>query len=51
MLDLEKRYETCTNVLSDAKCFSSMSKNKFFVQNILGAGISSCGVITMSIKD
>jgi hypothetical protein len=48
---LEKRFETCADVLSDAKCFSSMSKNKCFVKNIQGAGIPSYGAITMSIKD
>jgi hypothetical protein len=51
ILDLEKRFETCADVSSDAKCLSSMSKNKCFVQNILGAGISSYVVTTMGIKD
>jgi hypothetical protein len=51
ILDLEKRYENLADVSSDAKHFSCMLKKKHFVQNILGGGTSSYGVITMSIKD
>jgi hypothetical protein len=51
ILDLEKRYETCANVLSDAKCCSCMLKKKCFVQNLQGWRDLSYWVITVSIKD
>jgi hypothetical protein len=36
ILDFEKRYETCADILSDAKHFSCVLKEKCFIQNILG---------------